>query len=411
MLTNGADFSFREYNSDMENCTIKIVTPEDGFYFHSYYDVDPISPSGRYLACNKIPFQDRSPEHHSEAEICVVDLVEEKIHCVGKSKGWGMQTGSHICWGPTDELLYYNDKEGTNVFCIEHNLKTGENRKLSGPIWQISPDGRYIFSPSLIYTDYSQEGYGTVIENEEEAIPALEVSEQEGLWRVDTQTNEKKLIFSIKQAYDLLPDKKAFERGRFVFFHTKINPQNNKIMLVVRCVFEHEDAGSKDRRPQHKYIVTMDMDGGNAQIAFPYHLWTKGSHHPTWCPDGESILMNVSVKGATQFCRFGYDGSSFEVVCPDTPGGGHPSYSNDLRYILTDVTSSEKITNEKGQVPLRLIDATLGTEKAVCHIDNLRDIKKELRCDLHPIWSRADGRIVFNGAPEGIRQVLIADIK
>ncbi len=49
-------------------CSVTRVTPEDGFYVHTYYDVCPFSPSGRYLLCSRLPYQDRPPVHGDTAD-------------------------------------------------------------------------------------------------------------------------------------------------------------------------------------------------------------------------------------------------------------------------------------------------------------------------------------------------------
>ncbi|KKL61684.1 hypothetical protein LCGC14_2192860, partial [marine sediment metagenome] len=42
-------------------CAVTAITGPDDAYMHTYYDVCPWSPSGRYLACLRLPFEDREP--------------------------------------------------------------------------------------------------------------------------------------------------------------------------------------------------------------------------------------------------------------------------------------------------------------------------------------------------------------
>src|SRR5688572_19019327 len=49
------------------------ITPQDGFYVFTYYDVFPWSPSQRYLAATRLPYQDRWPRPGDPAEVCVID--------------------------------------------------------------------------------------------------------------------------------------------------------------------------------------------------------------------------------------------------------------------------------------------------------------------------------------------------
>ncbi|MGG1519357.1 hypothetical protein ABE504_28420 [Paenibacillus oryzisoli] len=396
-------FRFRTYDSGKCAFPVTIVTPEDGYYIHTFFDVRPWSPSGRLMACLKLPFQDRLPGADDAAVVCIIDLQEQTIEEIGETRGWGLQVGAHICWG-SDELLYYNDRDGCEIFAVEHHVPTGTKRRMSGPVYQISPDGAYLLSPSLSLINAAQNGYGASMPDGSDCTPQLGAPDDEGLWRVDVRTNRRSLLFSLKDAYELLPDKRPFEGSRFTFFHTKINRQQDRIMQVVRCLFD-------DGRPQKKFIVTFKPDGSEARIALPYEMWLEGSHHPDWHPDGRRILMNFKLN-EMRFGEFGGDDDTFRLVAPQRLGGGHPSYDKDGRYIVTDAYTGEPCVNERHEVPIRLIDTKSGAEEAICWIWTLggTDIPAELRCDPHPVWSADCRYVLFNGTPEGNRQIMIADV-
>lgn len=397
---------FRDYiHEEAARYPVRIVTPDDGYYIHNFFDVRPWSPSGRYLACLKLPFQDRIPGPHDVATVCVIDLKEETISEVYETKGWGLQVGAHVCWGATDDILLFNHKgENEVVHAVEYHLPSHMARKLSGAVYQAALDGSAIYSPALDLINYSQNGYGATIDPAYQRIPAVGASEDEGLWKVDVESNRCTLLFSLRQAYELLPDKTPFEGGRFVFFHMKLNRQQDRIMQVVRCVFD-------DGRPQRRFIITMDLEGGQARIALPYELWLDGSHHPDWHPDGRSILMNIQLN-ELRFCRFSSETDRFTIVAPQVRGGGHPSFSPDSRYILTDAYTFEPCANEKHEVPIRLIETDTGSEQPLCYIWTLggTDLPADLRCDPHPVWSRDGRQVCFNGTPDGRRQILVADV-
>ncbi|MDF2713151.1 MAG: hypothetical protein K0R28_76 [Paenibacillus sp.] len=394
---------FRTYDKERSAYPVTVVTPADGDYIHTFFDVRPWSPSGRYLACLKLPFQDRIPGPDDAAIVCVIDLFERTIEEIAETRGWGLQVGAHVCWG-SERLLYYNDKIGCDVFAVEHDLATGEKRRMAGPVYQAAPDGSYLLSPSLSLINASQNGYGATMPDVCDCVPPVGAPDDEGLWRVDVRTNTKRLLFSLRQAYELLPDKAPFAGSRFTFFHTKINRQQDRIMQVVRCLFD-------DGRKQLKYIVTFAPDGSDAQISLPYELWLEGSHHPDWHPDGRTILMNIQLN-ELRFAAIDSMGDGFKIVAPQARGGGHPSFYQDGRYILTDAYTGEPCVNERHEVPIRLIDTETGREEAICWIWTLGGTKlsAELRCDPHPVWSEDYRYVCFNGTPEGRRQILIADM-
>ena len=395
--------SFRPYLHPNNLCPIQIVTPTEGEYIHTFFDVNPISPSGRYLACIKLPFAHRLPKPEDEADICIIDLHEQAMALVYKTKGWGLCVSAHVCWGSDDNHLYFNDKEGAEVFAVEYNLNDGSYRRLCGPIYQISKDGEWIFSPNLAIVNYAQKGYGAVVDEKYGCVPTNVMSDDEGLWRLNASKNTKELIFSKKDAYNILPDKKPIEGSRMVFFHTKISPDQTKLMQMIRCTFDNSNK-------QLRYIITMDLDGKNPKLALPFELWLSGSHHPDWHPDSLHITMNINFE-VMRFCQFKYDGSEFKIIFPHLRGGGHPSFSKDTRFLITDAYTNEPFSNEEGQTPIRFINSQTGEERVICYINTLsNDTPFDLRCDPHPVWNKDCTKIIFNATPNGNRQILIADV-
>lgn len=62
--------------------------------------------------------------------------------------------------------------------------------------------------------------------------------------------------------------------------------------------------------------------------------------------------------------------------------------------------------------PIRLINLSTQEEVYLCTVFTDVDSDNEtLRIDPHPVWSRDYKKVCFNGAPEGKRQVFIADLK
>lgn len=396
---------FREYVHEANRCPIKIVTPDGEHFIHTFFDLNPISPSGRYLACLRLPFVDRIPKHDDFAEVCIIDLEEESMAVAYKTYGYGLCVGAHICWGSDDEHLYFNDKEEDDCFAVEFNILTGESRRLADTVYQVTKDNKYIFSPNLGIVNHVQKGYGIQLNQDlYDTMPTTDLDEYEGLWRVDTETNEKVLIMSKRQVYELLPDKRPFENARIVFFHTKISPDQKRLMQMIRCTIDGV-AG------QLRYIVTMDFDGGNAKIALPYEFWIGDSHHPDWHPNSQDITMNLRLNEVLRFYQFKQDGSSLRMIFPNLLGSGHPSFSKDESIFLVDAYTYDPVTNEKGEVPIRWIDSKTAIDNPICYIWTLeKDVPFDLRRDPHPVWDKEDKNVIFNGVVNDCHQILIADV-
>ncbi len=401
-------YSFRRYRRGETVGEVMCVTPDDGFYLQTFYDVCPFSPSGRLLAVTRFPFQDRQPEVGETADVCVIDLEAETIETVYSTKGWGFQLGANLNWGRTDRHLYTNDIVGGQAVCVRLDLETGEAKAFCGPMYHLAPDESAAVGFPLDLINATQQGYGVPVDWRNLSALAETVSGDEGIWKTDLKKNRKRLLVSIAELYDRAEDKDLIGDARFFMFHTKYNPQGTRISQV----FRGWAAAEKKYKPM---LYTFNPEGGDIRLALPHRVWAPGGHHPNWHPDGEHIIMNLKPDGGTmRFCRFRYDGGDFTVISDKHLGSGHPSVTPDGRYLVTDAYPGEKVVPENREVPIRLLDTVSDEVAVICDIYTLgrkEDIGKgTLRLDPHPAWSRDYRKVCFNGAPEGRRQVFTADL-
>lgn len=397
-------FDFRAYRPGQTVGNVTCVTPDDGFYLQTFFDVCPWSPSGRYLAVTKLPFQDREPKPGETADVCVIDLRERTIETVYRTKGWGFQLGANLNWGASDRRLYTNDLIDGQGVCVRIDLGSNEVKAFAGPMYHIAPDESSVIGFPLDLINATQAGYGVPVDESDPPALREKASKTQGLWRTDLQTNDKRLLVSIARLYDAIPDPETLEDVIFYLFHSKFNRQSTRIMQV----FRGKPAGGGMNKPM---LFTFDPDGRDIQLAVRWQQWSPGGHHPNWHPDGEHLIMNLKPDGKTmRFCRFHYDGSQFTVLSERLIGSGHPSVTTNDKYLVTDAYPQESLALANGEVPIRLVDLTADAERNICTIYTLGKGKGVLRLDPHPVWSRDDRKVCFNAAPEGRRQVFIADL-
>ncbi|MCW8925082.1 MAG: hypothetical protein OQJ84_02410 [Xanthomonadales bacterium] len=410
-------YDFKRYRETATLVPVHKVTPDDGYYLHTFYDICPWSPSQRFLACTKFPFQDREPKYGEEAQICVIDMKDQTLTEVHSTSGWGFQLGSNVQWGATDRYLYFNDLLDGECVCVRLDLETGKSDYLAGPMYHVAPDDSAVVSFPLDLINATQSGYGYAMDPARARILPPGAAEDEGIWRTDLKTGKKELIVSLAQAYDILPDadKKRFEGGTFYFFHSKYNPQSNRILQVFRCLMpntgnnEFGIGGTGIFKPM---LVTFNADGSDLKLALSNDVWGKGGHHPNWHPNGEEILMNLKLDyDRIKFCSYRYDGSDFKVLSETVEGSGHPSFHANGRHIVTDVYPDQDFASKSKEVPIRLVDIGSQSEQNLCFVFTLgMPNANVLRIDPHPAWSRDYTKVCFNAAPEGRRQIFVADV-
>ncbi|SHF67612.1 hypothetical protein SAMN05444274_107146 [Mariniphaga anaerophila] len=403
---------FRDYQKDTSLGKVKIVTPDDGFYLNTFYDICPFSPSQKLLAVNKLPYQGKTAEYGDLCDICIVDLENETIETVYSTKGWGYQLGANLNWGITDRYLYTNDIIDNDAVCVRIDLDTKEVKAFAGPMYHIAPDESAVagFPLDLIngYQDgeSAQMGYGVPIYKLLEELKGAPSTE--GLWRTDLKTNEKTLLVSLKAAYEAI-DNPYYADANCYFFHTKYNKQGTRMLQVFRGVFP----GSSRYHPT---LLTFNPDGSDIGVAVTQQQWARRGNHPNWHPDGKRIVMNLTPtwlgEEQMRFCIFDYSGDNFKLLSKKHFGSGHPSVTPDTSYLISDYYVGEYKKLGYDGSPIRLIDLNTDEEQAICTVFTDLDIDAStFRVDPHPAWSRDYKKVCFNGAPNGIRQVFVADLE
>jgi Tol biopolymer transport system component len=345
---------FPAYSDFAPRVPVQCVTLGDTGFIHRYYDSSPFSPSGRYMAVTRLPFEDRLPQPGDVAQIVVIDLETGETRTVAETRGWDVQLGAQLQWGADDRTLLYSDVELQDwmPYGVRHDLQSGNSRLLVSLAQIVAA-----------------------------AVPPLPV---------------------------------ARERGDFFGFHVKWNPQGTRLMLALRWLPRSLLPWKRKRRYGAKHVITMNADGSDIRVAVSAERWAQGGHHPNWCPDGEHVLMNLNTRGdGLRFARLALDGSSCETLVPAVPGSGHPTLHPDGRHLLTDAYVDEPLAFGDGTAPLRLGDLRSGSETQLVRI-GIRPLAERstgtLRVDPHPAWDRTCTRIAFNACPEAKRRVYVADL-
>ncbi len=406
---NAKSYDFLPADKGKAAVPVVKVTPDDGLFVHTYFDVTPFSPSQRYMAVTRLPFQDRMPVLGDIADVCIIDLENHTIRTVYSTKCFGYQTGANVQWGATDKTVYTNDVIDGRAVSVRIDLESGEATAFEGPMYSISPDESCVVGFTLEYLDITQLGYG-VPPKDYDHLAALPpgASKTEGIWRTDLKTGKKSLLVSLADAAAAMPEAPPRPDYTFYFWHSKFNKQGTRIYQVLRCLFSD---GWNGRNPVN---LTFNADGSNIKYATPwYHqIWGSGGGHPNWHPDGEHLIRHLKMDdGKDYFIQFKYDGSSYDILSDKITGGGHPSIEPTGRYLITD---SFKKTSDSKTVSLRFIDLKAGKEEIACTLPTIRWEDKfddnVYRLDGHPSWSRDYKKVSLQAAHEGKRQLFMVDV-
>jgi hypothetical protein len=397
---------------------VHCVTPRTPGAIHRFYDSSPFSPSGRYLAVTRLPFEDRLPRAGEPAEIVVVDLASGETRTVAETRGWDSQLGAQVQWGNDDRTLLFNDVDTRHwrAHGVRIDPLGGARSQLDGTIYAVSPDGSCSAGPCLLRTSRTQRGYGVVVPPERvpenRGIPA-----DDGIYLTDVASGASRMLVSIAEIFETafpVAIRDQYRGGDFYCFHVKWNPQGTRLLLVLRWLPRTWLPWRRKKHYRRLHAITLDADGRNARLAVTDAMWRKGGNHPNWCPDGEHVLMNLNSQGTgIRFVRLSFDGSGCETLAPSVRGSGHPSLHPDGRHVLTDAYPHEPVAYGDGTTPLRWIDVTESRETTLLRIRTRSEYEAAtpaLRVDPHPAWDRDYRRIAFNACPDGRRKVFVADL-
>lgn len=375
---------------------------------HRFFDTSPLSPSGKFLALFRMPYENKSPKPGEVGEVVLVDMKTGQEKVVAQTRGWEVQLGANVQWGKSDKELLFNDVDTTTwkAYCVVLNPLTGKSRKLDGTIFMASNDGKQVASYNLINSIYAQVGYGLIIPRSMVKRNIGPV-ENDGIYITDVASGKSKRIVTIKEIYEqTTPSIQIHNPQDFEYycFQVKWNPQGTRLLTTVQW-------SPKGGGPRLRAVITMRTDGTDIHTAITPDQWAKGGHHINWTPDGEHLSMNLNVDGqpGLELITVKYDGTGLKTVF--TPGSGHPSYHpKGLPLIVTDAYPDEPITKRDGTVPIRLLHTDTNKEEHIAEVF-VSNANGEFRIDPHPAWDRSGRYIIFNGFVGNTRNVFVADVK
>ncbi|HBC86074.1 MAG TPA: hypothetical protein DCZ94_03880 [Lentisphaeria bacterium] len=410
---------YTEYNPLVP---VYCATPDKGGCIHRFFDTSPISPTGRYLAVFRFPFEDRQPDPGDAGEILVIDLDTGKENVVADTRGWEPQMGANINWGGSDDELYFNDVDTSTwkPFAWKLNPKNGKRMKMDGTVYHASPDGRWLISANMTTMSKTQPGYGVKIPRDVARMNIGPASD-DGFYLTDTRTGRSHLLLTLKDAFEKANPRiqvgDEIKNSEVYGFHSKFNPQGDRLMLSIRW-FPAKDKPRwdmfKEAAKEVRFAwVTMKLDGSELHCAVGPEEWDKGGHHGTWFPDGKRISMNLNIdRDDLRFVQVNYDGSGLRKIFDNVLGSGHPTVHPDGKHLLTDTYTKEKASFNDGTIPLRWLELATGKEKVLVRINTKQPSPDGvLRIDPHPAWDRTWRYVTFNAFIGDTRRVYIADMK
>ncbi len=378
--------------------TIRTLTHGPAHHFFGYYSVCNWNQAQTHLICLESPFQDHLPEPHEAATVGLVDAQTGQFEPVAQTHAWNLQQGAWLYWNPLapDSEIMFNDRAAGELVSVIVNINTGARRTLPRPINAVSRDGKLALCLSYGRMGRLRKvvGYkGAADPNPKDPHPA-----NDGVYVMDMQTGDVKLIVSIQEVYDRLAPHHPIVRDNHMWFnHVNFNPSGTRLYFLARC---WEDGQLQTG------TYTVNVDGSDLREVIPFG--TRSSH-ADWRSDTEFAAtydvrgrgrehMLVTDEGVTA-SRFIAEGRlNFD---------GHMTYSPDREWMVTDQNIGDPL--QKWLLIMRVADEAV----SVLHQFDMyepRFLFGDLRCDLHPRWNRTGDAVCVDAlAADGTRQLHVVE--
>jgi hypothetical protein len=340
-----------------------------------------------------LEFHDRPPAGDDRAIIGLVELASGRFEPLAETRAWNLQQGTMLHWLPTDPDHYitYNDRQGDRYVAVLLDVHTGRKRILPRPISALSHNGGMALS--LNYARLRSRrpvvGYAGLPDRfADQPHPA-----EDGIFRLDVETGEAEMAVSYQAAYRFLGCPHEMHAHNMWFNHTVFSPDDSRFCFLSRW-------NQKVGTIAQTVMLSADVDGSELRV-----VMEEGASHFDWRTPDELWVWARAEEGAHYYAVNERTGKR-EIVGRETlTRNGHCSFSRDGQWLLTDTGPDENHDQtlllwnvvEERRVDLGKFAAPL-------------PFRGEIRCDLHPRWSRDERHICFDSIHEGTRQVYVMDI-
>lgn len=284
--------------------------------------------------------------------------------------------------GSATEVLF-NDRVEDRFICRLLDVESREERALDRALYALSSDGRWGVAVDFGRLNANRPGYGYA--GVPDARAEVGAPADAGVERVDLETGDAKLIFSLADALEVGEVAAAERDAAHWFNHLLVSPDGERISLLHRW----RPPGNTWWRTR---MLVIAADGSDAAVVDPsghtsHYVWRDRETLLAWTrpagrPDGFYLLADPS-------------GAARPVGAGAMVRNGHCTYLPDGAWILNDTYPD----GDHLQHPY-LFNVGTGRIAALGHFHSPREYRGEWRCDTHPRASR-DGSFATIDSPHG----------
>jgi hypothetical protein len=364
-------------------------------HFFGYYDKSPWNASQTLMLAHEADFNDRAPRPDDRLRVGIINIENKSFTVLAETQAWNWQQGAMLQWHPADReaLFVHNDLRNDRFIGLVRDLSGAEVRAYDRPIYAILPDGKTAYSVNFARLATLRPGYGYA--GLQDSFVSEAHPSQDGLWLIDLASGDSRLIISL-DALARRDPKPSMHAGFHYINH--IQPSRNGDWIAFFHIWTVGERGWEVRL----YICRPDGSELNCLLDSG-----KISHYD-WLGD-EAILVWAAhpATGKSHFLRINLD-KRVEIFGGDNlVEDGHCTFSPNKQWVLNDT-----YPNQFDMRTLMLVSWPGGKRIDIARLYSPKSKWwGEVRCDLHPRWSRDGYKVCIDSVHEGTRQMYVISTK
>jgi hypothetical protein len=363
----------------------------------------PWNGDGRYLVALRTSFQDHMPAANDAADIVLLDARDNySVVKIEETRAWNFQQGTMFYWNPDapDTQLFFNDRdpETSRVFTVLYDIaekkRIREFRFEDTPFANGGVAQKGGFFLGLNYARLAWLRPVTGYPDARDWTAGVLHPKDDGLFKVDIQTGEKRLLVSYHQLAEALrPSRPDVDRKALFINHTLNNRDGDRIYFYARGDFEVKEA-----RIDVPFTINSD---GTGLMMHEMHI----GGHPEWA-EGHYVIGSYD----KQQVLYDTDNKIIASVIGDAAifpkPGGDVALSPNGEWLV----NGARMGSGNTYVFLNRKDGRVLRSEPYA-IDNWKE--GPLRIDPAPAWNRENNAIAFpalaNDA-ERTRQIFLMNL-